>query len=177
MAANPIIPAVITSFVAWRVYMRVRRNVGRQPWQPKRMLVRLIIFAVICLLFGLLALMKQEVLIGYAAGLALSLPLGWLAVKLTHLEATAEGRFYTPNTWIGLALSLLFVGRIAYRMIMIFSQPVVQQGPPSLDSYVQSPLTFGIFGLTYGFYIMYYGTLLAQGHKLHAPTDGPTSRP
>ena len=39
----------------------------------------------------------------------------------TKFEVTPQGMFYTPNAHIGIALSLLFVGRVIYRMVVLYS--------------------------------------------------------
>ena len=48
-------------------------------------------------------------LIGLAAGAAL----GLLGLALTRFDRDARDRFYTPNRWLALSLTLLVAGRIA----------------------------------------------------------------
>ena len=51
-----ITPILMVAVVAWAIYRRVRRTIGRQPFQPKRMQVRMGILAlagVVTLLFSL----------------------------------------------------------------------------------------------------------------------------
>ena len=70
------------------------------------------------------------------------------------------GHFYTPNTHIGIALSVLFVGRIAYRYI-VRNDPVTA---PNHAPLFQSPLTLLIVGLTVGYYIVYQAGILIHNH-------------
>jgi hypothetical protein len=81
-------------------------------------------------------------------------------VRLTRFETTDEGHFYTPNTHIGIGLSVLFAGRIAYRFIVLGDVATAQNPAPPF----QSPLTFFIFGLTVGYYIVYQIGLFVHTH-------------
>jgi hypothetical protein len=163
MTPAQLVPALVIPFVAWRIYLRVRRNIGRQPFQPKRMTVRIIFFSVISLLFGVAAFPHWPALAGLGGGLVAGVPLALFGLHLTRFETTAEGRFYTPNTHIGLALTLLFTGRVVYRLIVLFgAQSSGDLPPPQL---FQSPITLVIFGITAGYYIAYYAGVLIRGGK------------
>lgn len=168
MAAQPnyVVPVVIFSLLAWRMYRRVRRHIGRQPFQPKQLVVRLVIYGLISLWVAFVSLAHPEVLLGFGLGLGLGAILGCVGLKLTHFEPTPDGHFYTPNIYIGVALSCLFVARIAYRMIVVYSASNdTDQPPPGL---VQSPLTLCLFGLLVGYYFVYYIGLLVRCRKLGA---------
>jgi hypothetical protein len=76
-----------------------------------------------------------------------------LRAQHTKFEVTPEGLFYTPNAHIGIALSVLFVGRVVYRMFVLYStNPYAPQSP---DDFAASPLTLAIFGLLAGYYVTY----------------------
>lgn len=104
----------MTSLVIWGMYRRVRRNIGRQPLQPKRLILRIVIFSLISALFVFIGLEHPKVLLGFGGGVLLGVPLAFVGLRLTRFETTAEGRFYTPNLYIGVGLSLLLVARLAY---------------------------------------------------------------
>ena len=79
--------------------------------------------------------------------------LGVYGLGKTKFEGTPQGLFYTPNAHIGIALSLLFVGRVIYRMFVLYTaDPYAQQSRPTSP---YSPLTLGIFGLLAGYYVTY----------------------
>src|ERR1039457_4162710 len=120
MPAAPaiLIPAVVSSLVVWQVYRRVRRNIGIQPFEPRRLMVRIGIFGLIGVLLAGLSLEHARLLLGFAAGLLPGMGLAWVGLRLTRFETTAEGRFYTPNMYLGIALSLLMVGRLVYRLTL-----------------------------------------------------------
>ncbi len=159
MKPAQLAPAIILPLIAWRMYVRVRRNIGRQPLQPKRTLARIIIFSVITMLIAAGGLVYPPVLIGLAVGLLLGAPLALLGLRLTKFEFTPEGKFYTPNTVIGVILSVLFIGRIIYRILMLSESSAYNASSPEL---FHSPLTLSIFGLTAGYYIAYYAGVLMR---------------
>ena len=160
MTSAQLIPALVIPLVAWRVYARIRRSIGRQPLQPRRTLARVVIFSVITVLAGVAMLKYPPSLEGLGAGIALGLPLAWIGLRLTRFEDTAEGTFYTPNAIIGVVVTLLLVGRICYRLVVLLGQPAGAMRPPV--PMFQSPATALMFGLTVGYYIAYYAGLLAR---------------
>jgi hypothetical protein len=165
MTSAQVAPALVVSFVAWRVYVRVRRNIGRQPWQPKRLVGRAILFGVISGLYalGILA-MNPSMLTALLAGMALGALLALWGLHLTEFTATPEGKYYTPNLWIGLTLTLLFVGRLAYRMIGFYAGSIFRDA--TAPAFFQSPLTIALFGLTAGYYVAYNIDIVRRGRKI-----------
>lgn len=163
MTSTQLAPALITTFVAWRIYVRVRRSIGRQPLRPKRMVARIAIFGVVTLLLAAASVLYWPSLAGLGVGLLLGVPLAMVALRLTRFETTDEGVFYTPNTYLGLTVTLLLVGRIVYRFTVIFGGS--RLGDPMAPSLMQSPITLVLFGVTAGYYIAYYGGVLAQAKK------------
>jgi hypothetical protein len=122
----------------------VRRNIGRQKLRPRRITVSIVILSVVSLLLFSLSLPHPRLLLGT--------PLGFVGLRLTRFETTNEGHFYTPNTQIGILLSVLFIGRLAYRFWVVHDAPAAPNSPPAF----QSPLTCFIFGLIAGYYLVYY---------------------
>jgi hypothetical protein len=120
MAAVPhpslFVSAGIGALVVWRAYSRVRRMIGRQQLTSVRPWITVIVFPLIfaLLMFGSRAhaMNVLALVIGASCGAAL----GLYGLRLTKFEQTAEGLFYTPSSHLGIALSLLFFGRLAYRI-------------------------------------------------------------
>jgi hypothetical protein len=160
MTPAQLAPAIILPLVAWRIYVRAKRNVGRQRFQPRRMIARIVILSVLSLLFGVGTLTHPSSLGALGGGLLVGLPLALLGLYLTRFETSSEGHYYTPNTFIGIAVTLLFVGRLIYRVIILSPSPAMRD--PSLPQFFQSPLTFFVFGLTAGYYIAYYSGVLKK---------------
>ena len=167
MATAPtvLVPAVLSTLVVWRVYRRVRKNIGRQPFQPRRLLGRIGIFGLITVLLAGLSWEHPPVVLGLAGGLLPGVALALVGLRLTRFEVTPEGRGYTPNLYLGLALSLLMIGRLVYRLTLLYAATHAGAEPPAAQ-FMRSPLTMGIFGLVAGYYITYYIGVLVLCRKL-----------
>ena len=160
MTSRQLIPALIIPFIAWRVYMRARRNIGRQPYKPMHLQASIAIFTTVLVVFAYLGLRHPMTLVALAGGLAGSCALAWWGVRLTKFERTPQGAFYTPNTALGLGVSALFIGRILYRMVALSGTNAVAAPQP-----FQSPLTYFLFGLSAGYYIVYAIGVLIRSHR------------
>jgi hypothetical protein len=156
---NPahLVPIIVVALLAIRMYGRVRRNIGRQRLQRKRLIAGIIIFAVVTCVLLFVSFIYPRVLLGLGGGLALGGLLALVGLRLTRFEATPEGRFYTPNSYIGVALSVLFIGRLLYRLVLLSS---ISDKPAQAPPLMQSPLSFLVFGLLAGYYIGYYAGIL-----------------
>ena len=152
MSSSPTGLILVAGLFAWSIYRRVRRNIGRQKLRPRRIVVSIVILSVVSVLLFSLSLPHPHLLLGIGGGLLLGVPLGFVGLRLTRFETTDEGHFYTPNTQIGIALSLLFIGRLAYRFWAVRNVTDAPNSPPPF----QSPLTYFIFGLIAGYYLVYY---------------------
>jgi hypothetical protein len=153
---NNIVPILICAFVAWRVVVRIRRSIGRQKVTKGGMSVRIGIYAVITLLLLLeLVVLKADAPVfgGLLGGLVLGAFLGLVGLHLTQFEVTPEGRFYTPNRYVGAALSILFVARLAYRYGAFSGHAAAVEADPRA---ALSPLTMLVYGLLAGYYIVFF---------------------
>jgi hypothetical protein len=158
-----LLPAVVVGVVALRMYGRMRRNIGRQTLQPKRLVARVVIYAVVTLVLAVFSLVNQRLLLGLGAGLALVVPLAFLGLSLTKFESTADGRYYTPNPYVGGALTILLAGRLVYRLIVLSN---VSQNPTQPPPLMHSALTLCVFGLLAGYYIAYSIGVLARSRTV-----------
>jgi cytochrome b561 len=143
--------------------------VGRQRFSIIRACITLVVFPAVVLLLAAAGLPHPERLAWLAAGLVGGSLLAVFGLKKTVFEPRPEGLFYTPNAHLGIALSLLFVLRIAYRFIEIY---MLNPGMPrDAQDFARSPLTLAVFGLLAGYYIAYaigllrwrYGVLRSTG--------------
>jgi hypothetical protein len=151
MSSAHLVPISLAGLFAWSIYRRVRRNIGRQKLRPRRALTSIIILSVVSVLIVSTSLQNTHLLLGFGGGVLLGALLGFVGLRLTRFETTDDGHFYIPNTHIGVALSLLLAGRIAYRFMVLSNVSAAPDHPPPM----QSPLTFFIFGLMAGYYIVY----------------------
>jgi hypothetical protein len=159
MTAAPVMPILLGGLIAWSVYRRVRRNIGRQKLRPRRAVISLAVLSIFSLVIAVTSSRNPNLLFGFGGGLVPGTLLGYAGLRLTRFETTDEGHFYTPSARIGVALSLLFIGRLIYRFMVLrtFSQTSHQ-----MPAVAQSPLTLFILGLLAGYYITYYAGLLAH---------------
>lgn len=147
-----LISAGIAALIAWRLVARVRRMVGRQrlsalgPWFT--------VCLVPVLLLGLLlaSLAHPWVAPALVAGVAIGMALGRYGLRLTTFEPTPQGLFYTPSTYLGLALSLLLIVRLGWRAVQLYTSEVPVGAPPA--DFARSPLTLLILGSLAGYHVM-----------------------
>ena len=155
MAPTPstLLLAGLLPLVAWRVYARFRRMVGRQRLTRYRLWIQLTLFPALVLLVALAAASKPMSLLLLAAGLAAGGGLGRYGIKTTEFKPVPGNLYYTPNAHLGIALSVLFLLRIAYRFFEVYAgEPGTNHGA---TEFARSPLTLAVFGLLAGYYISY----------------------
>jgi hypothetical protein len=153
--ANVLPFLVLIPLVAWRMYARIRRNIGRQTFSKVRPWITIGIFPLLIVLLSIAAYSHHRAALfaAMAGGIAGGIVLGVHGLRHTKFEVTPQGMFYTPNAHIGIALSVLFIGRLVYRMFVLYSMdPYAPQNPADIAA---SPLTLGIFGLLAGYYVTY----------------------
>ncbi len=142
-------PYLATAGIGWMMYRRIRRSFGRQPWQPSRNGVRvaLLLFLLGMLAFG--AVFLPDVRLGVGIGLVAGAALGAFALKHTRVEWHQDAASYVPNPWIGGALTLLLIGRLAWR----WSQGAFADGAAATAQQA-SPLTMGFAATLVGYFLL-----------------------
>ena len=112
-------------------------------------------------LLALTGLYNPMLLVGLAVGIAGGAALGMAGLRLTRFGQNESGMdVYIPNPWIGGALTVLLIGRLAWRFLVVMPQmqdPAMAAHAPPMGN---SPLTLGVFGLMVGYYLVYYAGLL-----------------
>lgn len=174
-AVNPstITLLVLAPLLIWRLYSRIRRMVGRQWLSRVRPWITVILFPLLVLLLASAGYARPELLLWLAGGLASG---GFLAVyglRRTQFEPTPQGLFYTPHAHLGIALSLLLVGRILYRLVEVYY--LGSTAPSGTSDFARSPVTLAVFGLLAGYYIAYAVGLLRWRHGVIRAPDSTTS--
>lgn len=165
MAPN-VVPALMVPLMAFAVYRRVRGNFGPQPIRRKRMIARVAILAVLAALLSLTGLYNPMLVAGLAGGIAGGAVLGMAGLRLTTFGQNDRGTdVYIPNPWIGGALTVLLIGRLAWRFLVVMPQmqdPAMASHAPPLGN---SPLTLAVLGLMVGYYVVYYTGLLVHHRR------------
>jgi hypothetical protein len=148
-----ILPLLIAlPLIGWRVYGRVRRSIGRQPLSKSRPWFTVTLFPLLIVLFGFATLVHPEKIWWLMGAVVVGVMLGVFGLNTTKFENTPEGLFYTANTHLGIALSLLFVGRVVYRLIEAY---LAGNAPQATPDFALSPLTLAVFGVLAGYYVTY----------------------
>ncbi len=142
------------SLVAWRVYARFRRMVGRQRLSRYRAPITLVVFSTLVTLAAMHSLSHPDRLLWLVMAFSCGIALGLFGLSRTRFEAIrGQGLYYTPNAHLGIALSLLFISRVVYHLYEVYVIDLTV--PRSAAEFAQSPLTLSAFGLLAGYYISY----------------------
>ena len=156
-AQQVLVTVAIFALIAWRMYSRIRRLIGRQHLSLKRVWLRIVLLPIVIALFAFSASTRPEALGYLACGVAAGVGLGVLGLRLTKYELTAEGLYYTPSAHLGVALSTLLVARLAYRFA-VYGLPGGGAAPAHGGSL--TPLTMLLIGTLVGYYWTYAVGLL-----------------
>jgi hypothetical protein len=175
MTSVQLVPALIVPLIVWRVYRRVRRNVGRQLFHPRRLITSIAVFTVLTGVIAFVAIRFPVLEEGLGGGLLAGGLLAWLGIHLTRFEFSEAGRFYTPNTYIGISVTSLLVGRIVYRALAL--RGAMSGGEDPVPSMFHSPLTLVFFGITAGYYVVYCAGVLIRGRRLATSGLGTNPSP
>jgi hypothetical protein len=174
-------PFLFAALVVFAIYRRFRRNFGRQLLRPGRMTLRIVLLAAVGCALLPLALRSAQYLWAEIAGAALGIGLGLWGAQRTRFMMYGGRLHYLPHTYTGIAVSLLFLGRLAFRVVQVYAgvpaphvadAPLADSMDPSLafapTAMVRSPLTVGIFFVLAGYYGWYYGWVLWKSKHLTA---------
>jgi hypothetical protein len=166
-------PYLVAALIVFAVYRRLRRSFGRQPLRPRRMVLRMSVLSVLAVLLSPAALRSSAFAGAAVLGLAAGVLLAVFGASRTRFENIGQERYYVPHTYTGIAVSLLFVGRVAYRLLQAYGIAHRAGGPGSgaaagATGYVSSPLTLGLFYVLVGYYVYYLGFILWKSKHLKA---------
>ena len=172
-------PVLIVPLILFAIYRRFRRNFGRQPLRPARMKTRIAILAGVGALILLPALISPRLAAGAVAGLFGGVALAMAGLRLTRFETDSDGRrWYTPHGYIGIAISLVLLGRLIYRFLVVYPALHASANPGSgafpLAGYQRSPLTLALLAAVISYYVVYLiGVLRTSNRPGTQPTIAP----
>jgi hypothetical protein len=169
-------PYAIAGIAVLLIYRRFRRSFGRQPMRPARMWIRIVLLIVLSCSLLPLAFKSGQFLLAQLAGAIAGTALGFWGARHTRY-ATYQGRLhYVPHTYTGIAVSLLFIGRLVYRIVEWYGENRALGGaldasqgiaPPPM---MRSPLTVGLIFVVVGYYVCYYAMVLWKSKRI-SPED------
>jgi hypothetical protein len=142
---------IIAPFVVWRIVVRLRRLLVRQRYSLAIQWARATSLTVLTIFVALVAIAENSSSIGLAIGLAVGALLGAWGVRLTTFEHVDGELHFQPDRYLGFALALLLLGRIAWRLL---AGSIDQEGW-TLAAFVRNPSTMLLFGLFSAHLIVY----------------------
>ncbi len=154
MSTSAIMLLIAIPLIVWRLYARLRRLIGRQRSSLARHWIVALFFPIIVVMLVLANHGSPLGLGGLLAGVCGGVALAIWGFKLTKFEQTEGQFFYTPNTQIGIAIILLFVARLSYRLFQMVTLTGDAAQAASI-TFTRSPLTTVTFGMLAGFYCCY----------------------
>ena len=176
MTQSSVITALVVILVAWRLYVRIKRMVGRQKSRVWRHWIAAILFPILTVLIALPAMLHPLSLGALALGLAIGIALAIYGLRTTKFETTPIAYYYTPNTHLGIGLSVVMVARIAYRFYEVNAMTVGQRSTHMQD-FGRSPLTLAIFGTLAAYYTTYAIGILLWRSRTPLPGSVPDAVP
>ena len=170
---------LIGALILFSMYRRVKRTIGYQKLAKGRMITRIVLFAIICVLFLITGYVNPSVYIFDALGILIGGVIAYFAIRSTSFEWRKNAWYYRPNPWIGALLIVLFIGRIGYRLYQDYglissgaskgaSSQLAQQN--QLATYSHDPSTTIILFTLIGYYLVYY-TFVISGER-HLEAEG-----
>jgi len=165
---------LLVALIVFAVYRRLRRTFGRQPLRPRRMVVRIVLLALIAALLSPTLLRSPSFAAAALGGLAVGVLLALWGASRTRFEHAGAQLYYVPHTYTGVAVSLLFIGRVAFRLLQAYGTAhgaraaATAGSDPGVAAYVSSPLTLGLFFVLVGYYVCYLSLVLWKSKHLKA---------
>ena len=168
-------PYLIALMVVWAIYRRLRRSFGQQPVRPTRMRIRMGILIMLGASFIPVALKSVQFLGAEVAGLVAGIALALWGAARTRYRSEGDQLYYVPHTYTGIVVSLLFIGRLAYRLAQLYlwnAAPVSGTdggNAPAMTSpavNMKSPLTAALVFVLIGYYVVYYGVVLWKASRI-----------
>ncbi|HTD92056.1 MAG TPA: hypothetical protein VK663_15435 [Burkholderiales bacterium] len=173
---------LLAILVVFLVYRRFRRSFGQQPLRPVRMRVRTVLLLIIGGLLLPTALRSSAFLAALLGGLGAGIALAVWGAARTRFLRDANQLYYVPHTYTGIAVSLLFLGRLVYRLIQAYGDAHAGGGglDPSSQPFgaagmLRSPLTLSLFYILVGYYVCYYSIVLWKAKRVTAEEIGPVA--
>ncbi|MDN5782368.1 MAG: hypothetical protein L0H23_10190 [Luteimonas sp.] len=152
MPGPAIAPLLATAGFGWLYYRRIRRQFGRQPYRPKRTMLRIGVLSLLACALLVSGLLAQRLWPALAIGSVAGGALGWLALRHTRVAIVDGVREYVPNPWLGGLIALLLVARLAWRWYR-FEDMGAGAGMQAAGMQA-SPLTYGLLVALVAYYLV-----------------------
>jgi hypothetical protein len=159
---------VLTPFLVWRVYSRLKAMMARQRSIVSRHWTGLGVFAAMVLVPASELVSRLPMLGWLALGTVAGIGYAIWGLRLTRFEDTGEGYYFTPNARLGILIAMLFAARILYIGFELYANQGSNLPTPR---FTDSPLTMLAVGLTAGYFGAYSAGLLRWRRRLKKATQ------
>ena len=153
-----LVTLAIVALVAWRLYARVRRLIGRQRLSAVRPWITVTLFPALVVLLALGSRTSLLLDGSLTVGVGLGVTLGLIGLRMTRFEVASDGLYYTPSAHLGVALSLLVVARLVWRFLFMGAGGAgagLAAGAGSAPPPTLTPITLLLVGTLAGYYVTY----------------------
>jgi ABC-type uncharacterized transport system YnjBCD permease subunit len=130
---------------------------GRQQLSTTRQWIRILLFPALISVLLLGSILERNPTLALAVGTLVGVILGIYGFRHTRFERTSSGMFYTPHTYFGVALALLFALSVVLRFVHFYFFAESNEEPIEL---VNDALTMLVFGTLSGNNVAYAVGLL-----------------
>jgi hypothetical protein len=174
--ANIVIIALLILFL---LYRRIRRTIGFQRFVKGRMMTRMALFGIICIIFLALGYVHPLIYVYDALGIVIGGLIAYFAIRSTTFEWRKGAWYFRPNPWIGALLLVLFIGRIGFRVYQDYALissgaarggQIAQQN--QLSAYSHDPFTVIILFTLISYYFVYYTFIIRREQHLEMSEEG-----
>ena len=142
---------IVLPLVAWRVYVRLKRLLAHQRYSVWKHGFSVLGLSALMAFMFYEAAQRHESLASLAGGLLLGLSIGGWCLHRTEFEHRPDGLFFTPDRYIGAALSVVLISRLVWRG----AHGSTSITGWSLEEFIHNPSTLFVYGLFSGHYIAF----------------------
>ncbi|MBW7453632.1 hypothetical protein K0U00_06230 [Paenibacillus sepulcri] len=155
MSGQVIISLLLGVFIVYRIFLRVRRTFGWQQLNLGKVRIMTVILGVVGLLFFVEGAFDTVSLISNMIGIALGIALACCGAAKTRFERRDGNWRYRPSAWIGGTVTILFLGRLIYRIYDMMQSGNLEQGLQLSDRLkdMGSSWTSGLMLIMFAYYV------------------------
>ncbi|MBO9610213.1 MAG: hypothetical protein J7639_29915 [Paenibacillaceae bacterium] len=164
MNIQTIVMLLLAGWIGYRIYLRVKRTFVWQRLSQKKLRTGVYIFGAVGLLFLLEGAFHPVSLVSDIVGLAAGALLAVAGAAFTRFERRDGLAHYRPSAWIGGAVTVLFLGRLAYRFYTVFATDGSAQhlGAAERLTAMGSGWTSGLMLIMFAYYVVYNALLMRR---------------
>ncbi|MES2491141.1 MAG: hypothetical protein V4607_15245 [Pseudomonadota bacterium] len=167
--------AIAAPLMMWGMYRRVHRNIARQKITGWRLITRSTVLGILFVVLLLWPSFDPVMALAEVAGVIAGALFAILGLRLTRFEQMPDGHYFTPNAILGVAVSMLFVGRMIYRIIVLYPALAAAQQSDSpitaqmLNAGPRSALTIALLGIVIGYFCVFCLGVLRTSRRMVNP--------